>query len=101
MRRYELMVIVSDTLEEPAVRDLLGRVEALVGEQGGRVVMNDYWGKRPLAYEIAHRQHGYYAVLDLEISPQGLAEVERQLKISDDVVRFKSIRPGVRVRTRS
>ena len=99
MRRYEMMVILRDTLDDDGAQALLERIQTVVGEQGGTVLATDWWGKRPLAYEIDHRSHAYYVVLDLEIANDGLTELERQLKIHDDVVRFKTIRPQPRIRS--
>lgn len=98
MRRYELMVIVSDTLDEEGVEVAWQRVRDLVADQGGRLVDENVWGRRQFTYEIDHRTHGHYAVFDLEIGLEGKAELERQLKLADDVVRFKALRPGLRVR---
>ncbi len=97
MRRYELMVIITDTLDDDGVEATRSRIRDVVSQQGGTIVDEADWGRRPLAYEINKRNHGYYVVLDLEISSDGLNEVERQLKLSDNVVRFKSVRPMLRV----
>lgn len=98
MRHYELMVILRDELDDDGAKALLERIEGAITGAGGELTQTDFWGKRPLAYEIDHRNHGYYAVLDFTLEPAELAEIERQLKINDDVVRFKTLRPDVRVR---
>lgn len=98
MRHYETMVIVSDLLDEEAAQTAVDRIKQIVADQGGVVLDESFWGKRPLAYEIDHRRYGYYLVLDLEISAEGRDEFERQLQLSDDVVRFKTVRPDLRVR---
>ncbi len=98
MRRYELMMIVVDTLEEEAARAAFDRAKDVLAKQGGTLLDEAWWGRRRLAYEIDHRDHGYYGVLDFEGTSEAVAELERQLKISDDVVRFKTVRPEVRVR---
>jgi small subunit ribosomal protein S6 len=98
MRHYEMMVILTDALDEDGATALVERIEGIVRDGGGQVNQTDFWGRRPFAYEIDHRQSGYYAVLDLELPPESIAELERQLKINDDVVRYKLIRPEVRVR---
>lgn len=98
MRHYEMMLIMSDDLDDEAVQALVERVESQISGSGGRILKTDYWGKRPLAYEIEHRKHGYYAVIDFEMEPDPLMEIERQLKINDTVVRFKTLRPDIRVR---
>lgn len=96
MRRYEMMVIVTDAVEEDEATEVLGRVKKVLGDQGGNLVDEAWWGKRRFAYEINKRDHGYYAVLDFEVSNEGLVELERQMKISDNIVRFKTVRPELR-----
>lgn len=98
MRHYEMMLIISDLLTEEDAQALVERVEGLISDAGGTVEATDFWGKRPLAYEIGHRASAYYVVYDFELESGSLAEVERQLKINDDVVRFKTLRPELRVR---
>jgi small subunit ribosomal protein S6 len=98
MRRYEMMLIVSDTLEEDAAQAVVEKAKAALVDQGGTILDEAWWGKRALAYEIAKRDHGFYAVLDMEATSEAVAEVERQLKILDEVVRFKTVRPDVRIR---
>jgi small subunit ribosomal protein S6 len=99
MRRYEMMLIVTDAVEEDAALAVVERAKKALVDQGGKVVDEAWWGKRALAYEIDHRDHGFYAVLDVEASSEAVAEVERQLKILDEVVRFKTVRPDVRIRS--
>lgn len=98
MRRYETMVLITDTLDEDAARATFSWVKDLLTEQGGTVLDEAWWGRRRLAYEIDKRDHGYYGVLDLEATGEAVDEVERRLRISDEVVRFKTVRPAVRVR---
>ncbi len=97
MRHYETMVIITDQLDEEAAQEVVDRITTVVGEQAGKVLETAWWGKRPFAYEINHRNFGYYVVFDLEITDEGLREVERQMRLSDNVVRFKSVRPEIRV----
>lgn len=98
MRHYEMMVILSDALDEDGANALVERIEGLVRDGGGTVNQTDFWGRRPFAYEIDHRQAGYYTVFDLEMTSEAIPELERQLKINDAVVRYKLLRPEVRVR---
>jgi small subunit ribosomal protein S6 len=98
MRRYEMMLIVTDAIEEDAAQAVVERAKKALADQGGRILDEAWWGKRALAYEIDKRDHGFYAVLDLEASSEAVVEVERQLKILDEVVRFKTVRPDVRIR---
>lgn len=98
MRRYELMVIIPDTLDEDAAAGVLDRVKTVLADEGGKLVDEAWWGRRRFAYEIDKRTHGFYAILDFEAETDTVVELERQLKISDNVRRFKTVRPEIRVR---
>lgn len=97
-RTYELMFISRGDLDEIAVDTNIRRFTKLIDDNGGKVLKVDHWGKREFAYEINHMNEGYYTVVDLEIGGDGLAELDRQLRIADEVVRHKIIRPQMRVK---
>ena len=101
MRSYELMIIVNGGLDETAVTATIERFTTLIADQGGTVERVDHWGKRQFAYEIQHMNEGYYTVIDLQLSSEGLLEVERQLRLTDEIVRHKVVRPGVRTKRAS
>lgn len=102
MRRYEMMVIITDELDEEGATALIDRFRSVIEEQDGRLIDEDFWGKRKFTYEIDHRWYGWYHVFDFESTDEGRIEVERQMRINDDVVRFKTIRPELHVhRTKS
>ena len=101
MRAYELMIITNGSLDEAAVNTTIERFTNLITEQGGTVDRVDHWGKRQFAYEIQHMNEGYYTVIDLTVSSDALNEVERQLRLTDEIVRHKVVRPGPRVKRAS
>ncbi len=101
MRRYEILILISDRVEEADAVVLYDRAKDVLTQQNGTILDEAWWGKRKLAYEIDHRDHGFYGVIDFLATTEAVAEVERQLKIADDVVRFKTVRPEVRVRAAS
>ena len=92
MRAYELMLIADGDLEESAVAKLINQVTAQVESTGGRVATTDKWGKRRFAYEINHKNEGFYVVFEIEAEPGALDEVDRTLRLADDIVRHKIIR---------
>ena len=99
MRTYELMMITRGSLDEPTVQQVVQRFTQVIADRKGNVQRVDHWGKRQFAYEIEHMTEGYYTVIDLEISADGLRELERQLRLADEVVRHKVVRPDVRVKS--
>jgi small subunit ribosomal protein S6 len=101
MRTYELMIISHGSMDEPSVQAQIQRFTTLIGDQGGSVGNVDHWGKRAFAYEIDHMTEGYYTVIDFDISSEGLVELERQLRLTDTVVRHKVVRPAARTKRAS
>jgi len=93
MRAYELMVIFDGDLEDADVTRWVTQTEKLATDGGAAVAKTDYWGKRKFAYEIEHKSEGYYLVLELTAEAGGFIDnLERQLRLADDVVRHKLIR---------
>jgi small subunit ribosomal protein S6 len=93
MRAYELMIIIDGDLDENVARQWMKRVTEGVKAQGGSVTgQPDWWGKRAFAYEINHKQQGFYCVFDVVAPGGALDEVERTLRLADDIVRHKLIR---------
>ena len=96
MRRYELMVILDPDLEERTVSPSLDKFLNVVRKDGGSVEHVEIWGRRRLAYEINKKAEGIYAVIDLQAEPAAVAELDRQLRLNESVLRTKVIRPDVR-----
>jgi small subunit ribosomal protein S6 len=93
MRRYELMVILDPDLEERTVAPSLDQLLGVVRQGGGSVEKIDVWGRRRLSYEIDHKVEGIYAVVDLTATPADVAELDRQLRLNEAVLRTKVLRP--------
>jgi small subunit ribosomal protein S6 len=98
VRTYELMIITRGALNEEAVTANVERFTNLIARLGGSVDRVDHWGKREFAYEIEHQRDGWYTVIDFQLDGTQLGELERQLRLADEVVRHKVVRPAARVR---
>ena len=96
MRHYEIMVILDANLEERTVAPSLDTYLNVIRTSGGSVEKLDVWGRRRLAYEINKKTEGIYAVIDLQATPAAVAELDRQLRLNESVLRTKVIRPEVR-----
>ena len=96
LRAYEVMVILDPDLEERTVAPSLDTYLNVVRVDGGAIENVDVWGRRRLAYEIDKKTEGIYAVIDLQATPQAVAELDRQLRLNESVLRTKVIRPEVR-----
>jgi small subunit ribosomal protein S6 len=96
LRHYELMVILDPSLEERTVAPSLDQFLNVVRQGGGSVEKVDVWGRRRLSYEINKHAEGIYAVLDVQAEPATVAELDRQLNLTESVLRTKVIRPDIR-----
>jgi small subunit ribosomal protein S6 len=91
MRAYELMVIADGDLEENNVEATVRRVQEQVKAKGGEVKKTDRWGKRRFAYEINKKPDGFYFLIEF-VGGEGLADLEHQFRLADDIVRHKLLR---------
>jgi small subunit ribosomal protein S6 len=94
MRRYEMMVILDPDLEERTVAPSLETYLKIIKDSGGSVDRLDIWGRRRMAFEIAKKAEGIYAVVDMNCEPAAIKELDRQLNLNEAVLRTKVIRPG-------
>ena len=95
MRHYEVMVILDSDLEERTVAPSLDQYLNVIRNSGGSVEKTDVWGRRRLAYEIDKKTEGIYAVIDLSAEPAAVAELDRQLRLNESVLRTKVLRPEI------
>jgi small subunit ribosomal protein S6 len=93
MRPYETMIVLDVAVDAQLQKAALDRALAAITTTGGRIVGEpDRWGKRPLAYEIKKRKEGSYVVVQFEGVPATVAELDRILGLSDEVLRHKVVR---------
>lgn len=88
MRDYELVFIVHPDLDETAFNDVVERVQGWITEAGGSVTKTDIWGKRKLAYLIRKQSEGQYVLMELNMSPDFGATLERNLRFLEPVMRY-------------
>jgi small subunit ribosomal protein S6 len=89
---YELMVILDPELDERTVQPSLDQFLEVIRKDGGSIDNVDIWGKRRLAYEIQKKSEGIYAVVNFTATPAATAELDRQLRLSEAVMRTKVLR---------
>ena len=92
MRPYEIAVIFDASLEESELREATDRVVALVRSHDGTPGRIDRWGRRTFAYELKHRTEGYYVFIEMVAAPEAVADIDRLLGLSDEVVRHRIVR---------
>ena len=87
MNKYESVVIINPNVEENALKALIERFQTLINTDG-KVEEVKELGKKKLAYEVKKNKEGYYVVYDFEAIPSLIAELERNYRITDDVIKF-------------
>ena len=85
--QYELVVVYSDQLKDEEAERLTATIEKQITDSGGEITEKDVWGKKQLAYKINKRSYGYYVVLNFTAPQPLIAELNRQFKINDSVIR--------------
>ncbi len=86
-RDYELGVIINPEVGDEQARAIVERVQHVINVNGGQVVRVNAWGRRRLAYPIEHHRDGLYFFYDLILEPQSVAEIERDLRVNENIIR--------------
>ncbi len=92
MPLYECVLIARNDVAQQQVEAVADQVAAELETQGGTVPKREYWGLRSLSYRIKKNRKGHYMLLGLDAKPAAVNEVERQLRLNEDVLRFLTIR---------
>ena len=93
MNRYEMIYIIDADLEETARKELIVKVSALTANNGGEIEkVDETWGKRKLAYAIDYKTEGWYVLVTFTAPVDLPRELERNLQINENVLRYMVIR---------
>lgn len=92
MRPYEVMLILDSSVEDATVDQAVSRVRDTVTAAAGTFGEVEKWGRRRFAYEMQHRNEGYYTLVQFSSEPSDIAELDRILTLADEIVRHKIVR---------
>ncbi|WKZ31361.1 MAG: 30S ribosomal protein S6 [Candidatus Dojkabacteria bacterium] len=92
MQKYELMMALKPLLPDDVRKTIHKNVISTVTEMGGELVDTDVWGKRYLAYKIKGHNEGYYILYVLNMKPEDVAELKRQLSLKQEILRFMVVK---------
>ncbi|GIP40626.1 30S ribosomal protein S6 [Paenibacillus sp. J31TS4] len=87
MRKYEVMYIIRTDIEQEATQAVIEKFEGIINN-GGEITKNEVMGKRRLAYEIDKFRDGHYVLVHFNATPEVVAELDRVMKISDEIIRY-------------
>jgi small subunit ribosomal protein S6 len=88
MRKYEVMYIIRTDIEQEQVQATVEKFQNIITNGGGEITKHDVMGKRRLAYEINKFRDGHYLLVHFNAEPSVVTELDRVLKISDEIIRF-------------
>lgn len=92
MRNYELSLIVHPDVDEEGFNAVVEEVKRTVADNGGQVTEMDPWGKRRLAYPVRKCEEGYYVVMRAQMEQDAIPELERNLKLTENIIRYLLVR---------
>jgi small subunit ribosomal protein S6 len=88
MRKYEVMYIIRTDIEQELVQSTVEKFQGIITNGGGEITKHDLMGKRRLAYEINKFRDGHYVLVHFNAEPAVITELDRVMKISDEIIRF-------------
>lgn len=91
-REWEMMYVVKPDVE--SLDDIIIKFVAVIEDNGGRILKLDKWGKKPLAYEIQGYENGLYVLITFASNGKAVVELDRVVKLTDEVLRHMIIRKG-------
>jgi small subunit ribosomal protein S6 len=91
-RRYETLVLIHPDQGEPGAKELTARIKTLIEDQKGTISQVQEWGLRDLAFIVDKQRRAFYVLYEYRATPHALAEIERNLRLMDTILRFISVR---------
>ncbi len=92
MNKYESIFIINPELEEEKRKELIEKMKGIITSGGGKLLGLDEWGVRRLAYPVEGKEEGFYYFLNLEANPEVVQNLERNYRITDDIIKYLSVR---------
>lgn len=92
MPLYEHVFIARQDIAPAQVESLTEELTDIIKEHGGKIAKSEYWGLRTLQYKIKKNRKGHYSLLNIDAPSDALVEMERQMKINEDILRFMTLR---------
>ena len=89
---YETTFLVRQDASTQQVENLTERFAAVIGDRGGKISKRENWGLRNLSYKIQKSRKAHYIFFNIDASPEAILEMERQMRINEDILRYLTIR---------
>ncbi|MEO5805103.1 30S ribosomal protein S6 [Devosia sp.] len=92
MALYEHIYLARQDVSPTQVEELTAALTEILTANGGKVTKNEYWGLKGLSYRIRKNRKAHYSLLNIEAPAVAVAEMERQMRINEDILRFMTVR---------
>jgi small subunit ribosomal protein S6 len=92
MPLYEHVYLARQDISAQQVEELTAQYQGVIEQLGGKVTKNEYWGVKSLSYRVRKNRKAHFTLLNVDAPPAALAEVERQQRLSEDVLRYLTVR---------
>lgn len=89
---YELLFIIANKYTEDEAKEIITKVGTMIKENEGEISFEEYWGKKRLAYAIKHNHYGYYSLYEFDLEGANLAKLEKELRLSSEVLRHQIVK---------
>jgi len=92
MALYEHIFLARQDVSAQQVEDLVNNLTEVLASGGGKVTKNEYWGLKSLSYRIKKNRKAHYTLLNIDAPSSAVAEMERQMSINEDILRYMTVR---------
>ena len=92
MPLYEHIFLARQDVSPQQVEELTNALTSVIDQNGGKVIKNEYWGLKSLSYRIKKNRKAHYSLLNIDAPAPAVAEMERQMRINEDILRFMTVR---------
>ena len=92
MPLYEHIYLARQDVSPQQVEELTNNMTEVLSQGGGKVTKNEYWGLKSLSYRIKKNRKAHYSLLNIDAPAPAIAEMERQMRINEDIIRFMTVR---------
>lgn len=92
MAYYEHIFIARQDISEQQVETLTADITEILTSNGGKITKAEYWGLRSLAYRVKKNRKGHYSLFNIDASHEAITEMERQMSLNEDILRFMTLR---------
>lgn len=92
MALYEHIFLARQDVSAQQVEELTNQLTEVLAQGGGKVTKNEYWGLKSLSYRIRKNRKAHYSLLNIDAPSAAVAEMERQMRINEDILRFMTVR---------